>query len=241
LAHRKVKKGKHRQSFRWLLLFALIPTVLVGGAVYWKINQSPTPQSAQQAYGTAVYTVVPGDSLLAIAARYRVSTDAIMAANGITNPNLVVIGTRLRIPIPSASAPSGVPDVSPEVQRRISSYARLYGIPPAFALAVAWQESGFNQTMVSHTGAIGVMQVEPDTGVTVSNLLGRSLNLHNVDDNIQAGVYLLARLVSTYNGNHRLAAAAYYQGARSVSRDGMYPDTVQYVGNVMALEARFGG
>ncbi len=161
-----------------------------------------------------------------------------MAVNDISNPNLVVAGSRLQIPV--TSAVPALPAIHRGTQQLISNYAQLYGIPTAFALAVAWQESGFNQNTLSHTGAIGVMQVEPDTGVTIGNLLGRPVDLHLVRDNVQAGVYLLARLDASYSGNQRLAAAAYYQGARSVARDGLYRDTKLYVDDVMALEARFG-
>lgn len=188
-----------------------------------------------------MYTVQPGDSLTAIAARYHVSVGTLMALNGITDPNLVLAGARLRLP-GTAPPPIPVGQYDPQgVRELIASYARQYGIPPAFALAVAWQESGFNQSMVSKTGAIGVMQVEPATGLTISTQLGRSLDLRNLRDNVQAGVYLLAQLDSQYGGDHRLAAAAYYQGPASVSRDGMYDETVRYVNNVMALEGRFAG
>jgi soluble lytic murein transglycosylase-like protein len=230
---------RHRLFFRRGLLLATIPSMLVGGAVYWKTALTPDPPTVQLGSEASLYTVVPGDSLSAIAARYGVSASAIIAVNGITNPDLVVIGARLRIP--AASAPSGLPNDRRAVQQLISSYAQMYSIPPAFALAIAWEESGFNQNMVSQTGALGVMQVEPDTGVTVADLLGRPFNLHIVRDNVQAGVYWLARLDASYSGDQRLAAAAYYQGAGSVSRDGLYRDTLQYVSNVMALEARFGG
>src|SRR5439155_24906962 len=126
-------------------------------------------------------------------------------------------------------AASGLPNDPQGVEQLISSYARTYGIPRAFALATAWEESGFNQNIVSRTGAIGVMQVEPDTGVTIGNLLGRPFNLHILRYNVHAGVFWLARLDASYSGNQQLAAAAYYQGARSVSRDGPYPDTTRYV------------
>jgi N-acetylmuramoyl-L-alanine amidase len=239
VGQRTAKKGGYARRFRRALLLALIPSTVIGGATYWKMAHHPRYPNGQGAGAAVEYTVVPGDSLSAIAARYGVSAGAIMAANGITNPDLVVIGQQLRIP--GTSSLSGLPSDQPAVQRLISSYAQRYGIPPAFALAVAWQESGFNQNMVSHTGAIGVMQVEPDTGVTVANLLGRPVNLHSVDDNVRAGVYLLSLLISNYNGDQRLAAAAYYQGAKSVARDGLYQDTRQYVDDVMALEARFSG
>jgi len=159
-----------------------------------------------------------------------------MAVNGIRDPNFIVAGARLRIPspVPRANDAQGV-------QRLIAFYAQAYGVPTAFAQAIAWQESGFNERMVSRTGAIGVMKVEPGTGVMIGNLLGHRMDLHVVGDNVQAGVFWLARLYASYGGDEQLAAAAYYQGERSLARDGMYDDTRQYVADVMALESRFGG
>jgi soluble lytic murein transglycosylase-like protein len=106
---------------------------------------------------------------------------------------------------------------------------------------VGWQESGFNQTLTSRTGAIGVMQVEPYTGIHISALLGRPFNLYNVDDNVHAGVFWLSHLLAYYGGNERLAIAAYYQGTRSIAEHGFFQDTIQYVADVLSLESSFGG
>lgn len=234
-----MSRRTQHQRLRGGFLLALALSLFAGGAAYWKTALAPGPEPIQFGTSAVAYTVVPGDSLNAIAARYSVSVSAIMTANGITNPNLVLVGARLRIPV--VLALSGLPGVHRDVQQVITSYARQYGVSPMFALAIAWQESGFNQSMVSSAGALGVMQVEPGTGVTVSDLIGRPVNLHELHDNVRAGVYWLARLNATYGGNERRTAAAYYQGAGSVSRDGLYQDTSQYVNDVMALEARFGG
>jgi soluble lytic murein transglycosylase-like protein len=85
------------------------------------------------------------------------------------------------------------------------------------------------------------MQVEPYTAAHIAHLWGRSVNLYNVDDNIRAGVFWLAVLVSYYGGNERLAVAAYYEGTKALARYGMFADTVQYVNNVLALKTGFRG
>jgi len=196
--------------------------------------------TAQSAVGNGWrYVVKPGDALISIAAQFGVSAAAIAAANTIADPNHIVIGSVLVVP-PSQVA-SAAPYDSGQTQAAIADWARTYGIDPALALAVAWQESGFNQNLVSATGAIGVMQVEPYTGARIDALLGRSLDLTSIDSNIQAGVFWLAHLLAYYGGNERLAVAAYYQGSRSINRIGLYADTVQYVDDVMALQVRFGG
>jgi soluble lytic murein transglycosylase-like protein len=189
------------------------------------------------------YLVQAGDTLSGIALRYGVTRAAIEAANGIANPSLIVTGSYLTVPNASSGASvqsSG--DVSPsEAASLIVSWARNYGIAPSLALAVAYQESGFNQSVTSSTGAIGVMQVEPYTGVIISRLLGRPVNLYNVQDNVQGGIFWLTHLLVFYGWDAALAVAAYYEGTRSLARYGVFADTQQYVNNVLALQSRFGG
>ena len=209
---------------------------LAGYGFYWRAVR---PAGLPVVSETAAYVVAPGDTLSSIAARYHVSVGALAAANGIADPNLVTSGTHLTIPVDQTLG--SLPSIHPEAQRVIVADANAEGVPPAFALAVSWEESGFNQSIVSPTGAIGVMQVEPGTGVTEAGILGQPIRLHDLHDNALAGVALLAQLLTMYHGDERSAAAAYYQGAASVARHGLYDDTRQYVANVMALEARFTG
>jgi LysM repeat protein len=188
---------------------------------------------------TASYVVQPGDTLIGIASSYGTTTSAIINANRLVNPDLVVIGTQLSIP---TSASSTATAYDPwQVRQLITSYSNTYGIDPAIGLAISWQESGFNQNMVSRTGAIGAMQVEPYTGRHIAWLMGRQINLHRVDENTLAGVYWLATLIRYYGGDERWAAAAYYQGSRSLVRHGWFTDTKQYVADVMSLKSSFGG
>ncbi len=197
--------------------------------------------AANTTAGDRVYVVRPGDNLSSIAARFGVSTTAVSSFNNIANQDLVVIGTPLHIP-GSSVATVAQSTYDPWMARAlIVQYAQLYGIDPALPLAIGWQESGFNESMISSTGAIGVMQVEPYTGATISRILGRTMNLYNVRDNVQAGVFWVSNLLRYYGGNGRLAAAAYYEGTRALAHHGFYADTNQYVADVLALEARFGG
>jgi LysM repeat protein len=211
-----------------------------GGGSYTVVRTSPTTAGTG---GSAAHTYVvqPRDSLSGIAARFGVTTSAVTSVNNLLNEDLVVIGTQLRIPANAASGYSATVYDPWTARALIVQFARIYGIDPALPLGIGWQESGFNETMISGTGAIGVMQVEPHTGVTISNILGRRMELHNVRDNVQAGVFWISNLVRYYGGDERLAVAAYYQGSRSLAHHGFYQDTYQYVANVLALKARFGG
>jgi soluble lytic murein transglycosylase-like protein len=119
----------------------------------------------------------------------------------------------------------------------IRAAAARLGVDPALALAVAYQESGFDQRRVSGANAIGVMQVIPSSGRWASGLVGRELDLLDARDNVVAGVAILAAL--TARAPEPTAIAAYYQGMAAVTEHGMFPDTRRYVANVQTLKRRF--
>ncbi len=114
--------------------------------------------------------------------------------------------------------------------------AHAHGVNPDLALAIAWQESGWQQKQVSSAGALGVMQVMPGTGQWMSDYVGRKLNLRNLHDNITAGVVLIK--VLREQAGPRYAVAGYYQGLGGVRKYGMYDSTKLYLANVLALKNR---
>lgn len=132
---------------------------------------------------------------------------------------------------------AGVPSKA-EMQAKVAATAREMGVDPALALAVAFQESGFNHTAVSPANAIGTMQVIPSSGEWAAQLVGRPINLLDPNDNVVAGVAILRALVKNAN-DLPTAIAGYYQGASSVKRNGMYADTRRYVANIQTHMARF--
>lgn len=119
----------------------------------------------------------------------------------------------------------------------IVATARAHGVDTRLALAIAMQESGWNQRNVSGANAIGVMQVIPTSGTWAETLLGRQLNLFDTQDNITAGVAILRALTRMASSGDE-AIAAYYQGLGSVQQRGWYSDTKAYVASVKALRAR---
>jgi soluble lytic murein transglycosylase-like protein len=112
-------------------------------------------------------------------------------------------------------------------------------VDPSLALAIGWQESGWNMRAVSGVDAIGAMQVMRYTGSYVAaDVVHRPLNLFNAQDNITAGVALLSVLTHEASST-RQAVAGYYQGLQSVRDHGKYASTKAYVANVMALRQRY--
>src|SRR3954453_16553795 len=199
------------------------------------------------------YIVRPGDTLTALAARAGVSVQQMAFMNGL-NPNAMLIaGAPLKLPTgapvaTTAAAPSVVTPAPPApTPGRVSSadiatVAGRNGVPGSLASAIAWQDSGFNNAMVSSANARGVMQVLPGTWQWVQkNLALRRLDPANPIDNVGAGVLYLGNLLRQPGGDPALAAAGYYQGLDSVRRIGMLPETRRYVDNVLALRSRFGG
>ena len=211
---------------------------------------APAPQGA--------YTVRTGDTLSALAAQTGTTVEAMAAMNGLDPNGLLLTGTVLKLPggAPApvqASAPEPatqvVPEAAPEPTAQqvsaadVQNVASAHGVSPSLAAAIAWQESGFNNSMVSPANARGVMQVMPGTWDYVQENLagGQALDPNSATDNIHAGVMYLKRLLTDAGGDENSAIAGYYQGLASVRERGMYDDTQQYVNNVQALRSRFGG
>lgn len=119
----------------------------------------------------------------------------------------------------------------------IEQTSRRYGVNPHLALGISWQESGWNQRMVSPVNAIGAMQVLPQSGEWASSMVGRHLNLMDAHDNITAGVVILRYLTSNAK-NLDEAIGGYYQGLGGIQQHGAYADTKRYVRNVKALMDR---
>lgn len=133
----------------------------------------------------------------------------------------------------SAPEPAGVEDL-------IVLYSEKFGVDPALMKGLAWQESGWKQHVVSSAGAVGIMQVLPQTGDFVSrHLLKRPLDLRDPRQNVEAGVAFYAFYLSKTSGDERIAAAGYFQGLRSVWQNGISGRTQKYVSAVFALRNRF--
>ena len=248
-----------------------VPTVAEGAAALQQAGLTTSPSTAStgttgttaSAAGTAApapqgaYTVRWGDTLSGLAAGAGVSTEAMAAMNGLDPAQTLFAGTVIKLPAgapaparaaepapPTTVVPPAAPDPTPTRldAADIQQVASAHGVSPSLAAAIAWQESGFNNAMVSPANARGVMQVMPGTWDYVqANLAGRPLDPESAMDNTTAGVLYLRQLLEDTAGDENAAIAGYYQGLGSVQSRGLFEDTERYVENVQALRSRFGG
>jgi soluble lytic murein transglycosylase-like protein len=221
-----------------------------------RLPETPGRATAAQAPSGSVHRVRRGETLSAIAAQYGVGVRTLMTLNGLTNPHRIAAGRVLRLPaatvaqptpLPAAAAPAPVPTPGPpagadwsrdHVAALIADAAPRYGLDPALVRAVAWQESGWDQRVVSNVGAVGVMQLMPGTAAWLGpSLLGRAIDPSLIEDNVEGGVAYLAWLLRS-TGDTSTAVAAYYQGLTSVRKRGVIRETRRYVANVLALVGR---
>jgi soluble lytic murein transglycosylase-like protein len=115
----------------------------------------------------------------------------------------------------------------------VSTFAQHYGVPLALVRSVVQQESAWHACTTSPKGAVGLMQLMPQT----AKRLGVT-NRCDIRENVSGGVRYLAWLIRLFHGDLRLVAAAYYAGEQVVAKRGLSygnPDVVAYVAHVRAL------
>ncbi len=132
------------------------------------------------------------------------------------------------LPVPDLPGlPSG--GLEPIIRR----HCEARHLDPRLVRAVIQVESGYNHRARSNKGAMGLMQLMPDTAVELA-----VFHPYDVDENLRGGTAYLRQLIDTFQGSLEMALAAYNAGPGAVERHhGVppYPDTVDYVQRVMAL------
>lgn len=140
---------------------------------------------------------------------------------------LAIAPARLANTMPGAEA----------VRSEISTAAATYALDPKLVEAVAWRESRFRPNALSEKGAIGVMQLMPGTARDLG------VDPHDPAQNIRGGALYLRRMLSTFDGDLRLALAAYNAGPGAVRKHrGVppYAETQAYVTSILGRMAAAG-
>jgi N-acetylmuramoyl-L-alanine amidase len=236
--------ARHRVSTSYLAaLNRLRPTaLLIAGATLTVPGTARRTVTARRP--TRRYVVQPGDTLTGVAARDGVSASYLAALNRLRPTALLIAGATLTVP---GTEPTRGGPPYPTVQRvtvsQVEQIAAENRVAAWLGAAIAWEESGFNNALVSSADARGVMQILPGTWDWIQDTLtlGVPLAPASAVDNVRGGVLYLRALLRATGGDLRLAIAGYVQGLASVRRNGMFAVTRQYVSDVMALRQRFAG
>lgn len=226
----------------------------------------PTKRTTSRPASTSTHTVRTGETLSGIAVRHDMSIPRLAKLNDLSPSDHLQPGKKLKVtsstkaksPKSSRNTFAGrtysdevvkaadrnratlsarsTPSRS-ETKASVTRIARQHGVDPSLALAISYQESGWDHGQVSVANAVGTMQVIPSSGEWASQMAGRELDLLEPEDNITAGVLLLKTLTQQASSTSD-AIAGYYQGLASVEDNGMYSDTKQYVASVKTHRGR---
>ncbi len=146
------------------------------------------------------------------------------------HPRSAVPGSKARpaspAPVSSANIPSAYLDI-------INSACDRHGVDPSLVHAIVKVESDFNPYAMSRKGAMGLMQLMPQTAVDMN-----VKDSFNPIENIDGGVRYLRYLIDRYEGNLTLALAAYNSGEMAVKRWGTVPpfkETQNYVQRILKI------
>lgn len=120
-----------------------------------------------------------------------------------------------------------------ESEYYVRAYALHYGVPLEFVRALIQEESGWQPCAISTKGAAGLMQLMPET----ARLFGVR-DRCDVRQNISAGVRYLAHLISVFDGDLRLAAAAYQAGERRIAARGLNYSNSEVIAYVRRIGQR---
>jgi soluble lytic murein transglycosylase-like protein len=204
---------------------------------------APTPAAARTPTPPVrAHVVAPGDTVGTIAERHGVGSRELARANRHVGADALQPGMRLAVPDPAApryATPEEAMAAGADLERLLDEVARAYGWNPATVKAVAWVESRWDQHVISHRGAIGVMQVLPATGELMAEEVGRPLDLHDLRDNVEAGVAYLDHLHGRYGSDTRALLAAYHQGPGALRDHGIYRVSDRYADRILALREVF--
>ena len=176
----------------------------------------------------------PGDTLSSDrGARSGISVSQLAADNGLDPNGTLLAGATIMIPGAGASAsvasaegqpvgavaegdPTAPPYPTPErvSASEVGSIASANGVPPSLAEAIGWQESGFNNDLVSSADARGVMQILPGTWDWIQRTLTPSdpLAPASAASNVRGGVLLLHSLLDSTGGDPRWPRPATTRG-----------------------------
>lgn len=197
----------HARAYCSLLIFFLVGTFIFSGV---DAGRADGLYSFRDEHGVIHFTNVPTDRRYRLIAKYK----------NITMKGARPGAFRSRINLTA-------------FEGTIYSAARRHNLDPALIKAVIRAESGGDVDARSQKGAMGLMQLMPDTAAELF-----VANPFDPESNIWGGAKYLRQMMDRFGGNVRLALAAYNAGPASVERSGGIPpfrETREYVDRVLTL------
>lgn len=212
-------------------------------------NEHPAPPTGLRLTTTTTrYTVKKGESLALLAARFATTAKALRTANALAS---ATIHPGQVLQVPGASVPSKLPTRLPPVLLAIPerlalvptflAAAKEFRVPYDLLMSLAYTESGWQRSIVSSEGAVGVTQLLPMTARWVSSSLlhERGLDPRNPNDNIRMSARFVRYLLDLTGGSQFTALAAYYQGHVAVQRHGVSAGGSNYATIILTNRTRF--
>jgi hypothetical protein len=238
----KSSQGRGKVIISHCALFALLTTLVIGSLQIFPFQLQAHAASSQVA--CSWYKIRPGDTLSGIAIVVHTDFRALARANRIHNINLIFAGQQLCIskgtrgsfhrgaaPLATGIESNGNVrwyaynalewSTNHEVKTLLYSAAAFYGLPANLLLAIAWQESGWQQHVISRDGGIGMMQIMPFTATWLNSITGLHRDPYKLKDNIFMGAYYVRYLCTAFHWNIQQMVSAYNEGEWAVTHNGI--------------------
>ena len=194
-----------------------------------------------RAAGLAAAAALAGAALLAAAVPARASVYSYVDENGVAHFTNVPNEERYR-KLPGSSPPPCPTTTdalaADKYDQEIASASERHGVDSALVKAVIKAESNYDNRAISRAGALGLMQLMPQTA-----RLRNVANPFNPTENIEGGVRHLKHLLGIFD-DLKLVLAAYNAGENAVRKYGgipPYPETKSYVKTVLEHYGRYAG
>ncbi len=152
---------------------------------------APTPQPTTAPAGETVHVVQPGENLFRVALKYGLSTAFLASYNGITNPNLIYVGQKIRIPSGAAAQPAvPAPATATPLPTTVGATPVATTIPAATVIPAATQTPAMPQNTATNVGfAYGVQLHLPNQNIPQVIQAASALDVAWVKQHIEWAIY----------------------------------------------------
>ncbi|GAY75858.1 membrane-bound lytic murein transglycosylase D precursor [Sporolactobacillus inulinus] len=197
-------------------------------------QQSPfssTDHDAAQLFGSLLTMMMNGSYSNSSSGR-SIPSERSSSASSLSSTNTdQMLWQQLADTLPTRNITDSLKKSNSDYDVIIQEMSAKYSVPAPLIRSVIDTESGGNPNSTSSSGAMGLMQLMPGTAAELG-----VTNPYDPAQNIEAGTRYLSHLIKRYNGDDRLALAAYNAGSGAVQKYGgvpPFPETQTYVSKVL--------